>query len=326
MLHLLVGRPPASLRQNRTTGRARGSCCLEKARAARVAARAFAGGRPAGRASGNSRGGRGRVLGAGRDPETLSGGAFLAPARILPLLPHGQKTETAKTGSGGLDGGSGLPRTPGGKRGASASTTDSSTLKDPEEPIFGPIPCLPAPQAAVTWPPPPQRRHPPPQNRERSRAASSPPRRPGPGPGAWPPGPAGGRLGPGSGHVGLPAGGPAAQPQPGLRGAASGRPAPPAARGGRAGSPSLSCGGRAADRGRNAPRGRPRHPPGPTQLPTAPRITGAPPFPPPEAFRRRDLARAGRGRAEPSTARRGDPFPPVPRWGGPGGALTVRRR
>ena len=253
-------------------------------------------------------------------------GGIPRPGPDLPLFPHRQKTETAKTGSGGLDGGSGLPRTPGGKRGASASTTDSSTLKDPEEPIFGPIPCLPAPQAAVTWPPPPQRRHPPPQNRERSRAASSPPRRPGPGPGAWPPGPAGGRLGPGSGHVGLPAGGPAAQPQPGLRGAASGRPAPPAARGGRAGSPSLSCGGRAADRGRNAPRGRPRHPPGPTQLPTAPRITGAPPFPPPEAFRRRDLARAGRGRAEPSTARRGDPFPPVPRWGGPGGALTVRRR
>ena len=66
-----------------------------------------------------------------------------------------------------VDGGSGLPRTPGGKRGARAGTTDSSTLKDPEEPIFGPIPCPPAPQAAVTWPhrrpkpprpPPPDRR------------------------------------------------------------------------------------------------------------------------------------------------------------------------
>ena len=80
-------------------------------------------------------------------------GGIPRPGPDLPLFPHRQKTETAKTGSG--DGGSGLPRTPGGKRGASASTTDSSTLKDPEEPIFGPIPCLPAPQAAVTWPPSP---------------------------------------------------------------------------------------------------------------------------------------------------------------------------
>ena len=47
-------------------------------------------GKAGGEASGNSLGGRGRVLGAGRDPETLSGGAFLAPARIFPLFPHRQ--------------------------------------------------------------------------------------------------------------------------------------------------------------------------------------------------------------------------------------------